>query len=323
MTPEPARRGRRQLRRKSTPRMDEVRRAALVQLDVGEVVFDEPLARWTSFGCGGPAEALVRARDAEGLAKLMSWCRSEKVKVTVLGRGRGVVIRGGGLDGVAVVCTGVDEVTEDEGGTPCPADRAAFVAGAGVSLARLAASAADKGASAPQSFAASRGTVGGVIRRRYDQLAEHLDAIHLVTDRGKRVEKGIAELGEIEGSFPLKRRWAIAGARFCFPRTGDLFAGLPMDDHEELPGGAVGKLRLFDDPGESSASEVLDSVATRGIRLRDVAIDEGDPNVAVNLGEGSVNDLQLLTRYVVERAIKGAGIELGQAYRVHGKKRRT
>jgi UDP-N-acetylmuramate dehydrogenase len=322
MTPEPARRSRRPPRRKLPSPMDEARRSALVQLDVGDVVFDEPLARWTSFGCGGPAEALVRARDAVGLARLMNWCRSEKVKVTALGRGRGVAVRGGGLDGVTVVSAAVDEIVELEDGAPCPAGKAAFLAGAGVSLAQLAAAAADRGASAPQSFADSRGTVGGAIRRRFDRLAESLDAVLLVTDRGKCVEKGIAELGEVDGAFPLKRRWAISGARFCFPRTGDLFAGLPMDDGGDLPEGAVGKIRLFEDPAETTASEVLDSVATRGIRLRDVVIGEADPNWAINLGEGTVNDLQVLTRYVVKRAIKGAGIELGQAYRVNGKKRR-
>lgn len=303
--------------------MDDARRAALVQLDVGEVWFDEPLARWTSFGCGGPAEALVRAQDAEGLARVMNWCRSEKVKVHVLGRGRGVAIRGGGLDGVTVVSTAVDEVVEQGGGEPRPDAQAAFEAGAGATLAQVAASAAAHGASAPRSFTESRGTVGGAIRRRYDRLAAHLDAVFLVTDRGKSVEKGIAELGDVDGAFPLKQRWAISGARFSFPRTGDLFAGLPMDDSGALPEGAVGKIRLFVDPEESTATEVLDSVATRGIRLRDVAIDEADPNLAINLGEGTVNDLQLLTRYVVKRAIEGAGIELGQAYRVSGKKRRS
>jgi UDP-N-acetylmuramate dehydrogenase len=321
LTPEPARRRRRPVRRKLVSRMDEARRSALVDLDVGEVVFDEPLARWTAFGCGGPAEALVRARGAEGLARLMNWCRSEKVKVTVLGRGRGVAIRGGGLDGVAVVSTSMDEVVELEDGASCGAGKAVFLAGAGTSMAGVATSAAGRGASTPQSFAGSLGTVGGTIRRRFDRLAEHLDSVLLVTDRGKCVERGIDELGEIEGAFPLKRRWAIAGARFCFPRAGDLFAGLPTEELGELPEGVVGKIRLFDDPEDSTASEVLDSVATRGIRLRDVAIDEADPNRAINLGEGTVNDLQVLTRYVFKRAIKGAGIELGQAYRVNGKKR--
>jgi len=322
VTPEPAKRFRRPGRPRKTPQLDEARRSALLQLDVGEPLFDEPLARWTSFGCGGPADALVRVRDVAELARLMNWCRAEKIKVTVLGSGRGVAIRGGGLDGVTVVSTAVDTVAEIQQDDSCPDSRAAFVADAGVSLARLAEFAAEQGACAPQCMVHSLGTVGGAVRRRFTELAEHVDAVLMVTDRGKASEMRIEELGEVEGAFPVKRRWAIAGARFCFPRSGDLFAGLPMNEGVELPEGAAGKIRLFDDPEDSTASEVLDSVSTRGIRLRDVAIDDEDPNLAINLGEGTINDLQLLTKYVKKRAAKGAGIELRQAYRVNGKKRR-
>jgi len=289
---------------------------------VGEVLLDESLSRWTAFGCGGPAEALVQVSDVEGLGKLLDWCRRHKVKVRVIGRGHGVVFRGGGLEGVVVVAAGLDDVVElDETGT-CTEGSATFAASAGATLAAVARVAAQHGASAPSSLAGSWATVGGAIRRCYPVLAEHLDAIILVSERGKLSERRPEELGEVDGPFPVKNRWAVAGARFCFKRSGDLFGGNPTDDDVALPSGAVGKIRLFEDPPETTAREILDSVDAQGIRLRDVAIHDQDSNLAVNLGEGTVHDLQLLTRYAKERAKKGAGVELGQAYRVNGKKRR-
>ena len=292
-------------------------------LGVGEVLFEEPLARWTAFACGGTAEALVRVDDPAGLGTLLDWCRRIKVKVKVIGRSHGMVFRGGGLDGVAVVAAGMDDVVAVDDTTTCPDTRVAFAASAGATLARVARIAAEHGASAPTGLAGSMATVGGAVRRCYPALAEHVDAVILVSERGKRSEKRSEELGEVQGPFPVKNRWAVAGVRFCFKRSGDLFSGNPTVEGLAMPEGAVGSIRLFEDMPEATASEVLDTVAARGIRLRDVAIHDQDANLAVNLGEGTVNDLQLLTRYVKERAKKGAGVELRQAYRVNGKKRQT
>ncbi len=294
--------------------------------------FDESMCAWTAFRSGGPAEALVAVQDVPGWLALLRWCREERVPVFVLGESHGVLVGDGGVDGVVVVTRGchtvrpVDrEIDPVEILAEVPA--AVIVAEAGATLGRLAQASADLGFDVPFGAPGQDGTVGGVVRRCFGELREHVVAVGVLTDRARIQVRLAREVDPDVDAFPLRVRQAIAWVAFALPRstTGDLFAG------EEITTGSRkteenvrnGRFRMFLDPRESTASEVLQSVDVKGIRLRDVTLDEQDPNVAVNLGEGSSHDLQLLVAYLAERVSSRAGVKLEPAYRARGKKRQT
>ena len=82
--------------------LDERRRSGLQALDLGEVQFDVPMAPLTRLGIGGPADVLVRLDSVEALERLKRWCRRERLSLTSVPRGAGLLIRDGGLRGVVV-----------------------------------------------------------------------------------------------------------------------------------------------------------------------------------------------------------------------------
>jgi UDP-N-acetylmuramate dehydrogenase len=63
---------------------------------------DEPLARHTEYGIGGPADWYLRVRDATHLAGLMRRCHESGVQVTVLGAGSNSLVLDGGIRGLVV-----------------------------------------------------------------------------------------------------------------------------------------------------------------------------------------------------------------------------
>jgi UDP-N-acetylmuramate dehydrogenase len=66
------------------------------------VRLDEPVARHSQFGIGGPADAWVRVADATALASLLERAAGTNVPVTVLGAGSNTLVLDGGIRGIAV-----------------------------------------------------------------------------------------------------------------------------------------------------------------------------------------------------------------------------
>lgn len=322
MSPEPWRRGRR-----ATPDLDGSRREELLALDAGEVRFAEPLAAWTALRVGGPAEALVQPRDANGWGRLLDWCRQQKIPVTTIGTGRGLVVREAGVPGVTVVTAGLDRVgtVEQPGWADAAWDALAGVAGeetaagdpfptfvqAGVPLGRLE----GVGLGHPEGVgAAAEGTVGGALRRAGRALRDRLAAVAVVGDRG-RIRALVGDRIDVSGNrLQIPRRAGVVAVAWRGA------ARITTTPREPSPVADPGKIFLFRDPEGTTASSVLQSLDLQGIRLREVVIDPEDPNRIGNRGAGTATEVVALARYLKERAAKDAGVKLVECYRVIGKK---
>src|SRR5205809_327138 len=64
----------------------------------GKLLFDEPLAPFTWFRVGGPADVLFLPADADDLGQFLRGLPAE-APVTVLGVGSNVIVRDGGVPG--------------------------------------------------------------------------------------------------------------------------------------------------------------------------------------------------------------------------------
>lgn len=102
-----------------------------------EILREEPMARHTTFRVGGPARRMARPASAEEAAALLRLAESEGWPVLVVGNGSNLLAADGGID-VLVVHTGKLAGVERAG-------ERSVRAGAGLSLARLAAFAQREG----------------------------------------------------------------------------------------------------------------------------------------------------------------------------------
>jgi len=68
-----------------------------------EAGLDVPLAGYTTFGIGGPADMLVTVHDRKALAAVLAACQESGADWWVLGRGSNVLISDSGLRGVVVM----------------------------------------------------------------------------------------------------------------------------------------------------------------------------------------------------------------------------
>lgn len=68
-----------------------------------EIKRDEPVARYTSYRIGGPADYLARPANVEALREVLAWGRAEGLPITVIGGGSNLLVSDRGIRGLTVV----------------------------------------------------------------------------------------------------------------------------------------------------------------------------------------------------------------------------
>jgi len=126
------------------------------------VRFDEPLAPFTSWKIGGPADALISIESTDEVAFVLRTCVRRGIAWFVLGSGSNLLVGDGGIRGIVLRLGGeyaaLSVDADSEPGTVL------VRAGASASLSLLTAQAASAGARGIGSLAGIPGSVGGALR---------------------------------------------------------------------------------------------------------------------------------------------------------------
>ena len=120
----------------------------------GFIFEKEPMKQHTTFRVGGPADVLVTP-SAEELPEIVALCQKFGVPDYIVGNGSNLLVGDKGIRGVVI------EMTSRMGDIVCEGET--VIAGAGASLGRVAAKAAEEGLTGIEFAAGMPGTVGGAV----------------------------------------------------------------------------------------------------------------------------------------------------------------
>ena len=67
-----------------------------------EMTFDEPLAKHTTFGIGGPAACMVFPENREELSTLLTYSSGNNISTIFVGSGSNILVCDKGFDGIVV-----------------------------------------------------------------------------------------------------------------------------------------------------------------------------------------------------------------------------
>jgi UDP-N-acetylmuramate dehydrogenase len=140
--------------------------------------FQAPLAPFTTFRVGGPAECLVEVRTSDELVEAVRMAVGAGVRVTPLGGGSNSVISDRGLPGLVLRMHG-GCVREEPDGAPSaghasPDDAALVRADAGVTMNALVRWTIARGFAGVEAFAGTPGTVGGAVFGNAHYAGRHI-----------------------------------------------------------------------------------------------------------------------------------------------------
>ena len=279
----------------------------------GRLERDAPLAPYTWFRVGGPAELLFVPEDADDLAAFLRGL-DPAVPVLPLGVGSNLLIRDGGIEGVAIrLGRGFSKVEARE-------DSRIF-AGAGVPDAVLAREAAKAGVAGLEFYRGVPGSVGGALVMNAGcygrETTEVLVEAYAVTRAGEQIAIGHDKMG-----FSYRKSAAAAGGSLVF--TGALFRGFPDDPAaiaarmdeitarreasqpiREKTGGST-----FKNPPGDSAWRLVDAAGWRGKCIGGAMFSDKHANFLINTGAATAADLEGLGEQVRADVRAKFGVDL-------------
>jgi len=282
--------------------------------------YDEnaPIAPWTWFRVGGPAEVMFRPADRDDLAKFLAE-KPDDVKTTVIGAGSNLLVRDGGVKGVVVR---LDRPFAHIGVAGEELRAGAMALGIKVSL-----TARDAGLAGLEFLSGVPGTIGGALRMNAgaygretkDVLieAEALDA------HGTLRRLTVSDMGFSYRHSGVPEDWIFTGARLQGRRDDPAAIAARMAEIGEIredsqpvrtrTGGST-----FKNPPGAKAWELIDRAGCRGLARGKATVSDKHTNFLINTGGATAADIEGLGEEVRRRVMQSSGIALEWEIRIIG-----
>ncbi len=292
--------------------LDDEDRARLAQISGGRVRFDEPLAPYTSWKIGGPADALANVRTEDELAAIMRLIFKRKLPWFVLGSGSNLLVGDGGIRGIVIRLAGdfaTVQVTRDD---PVVVVRA----GASAGMPALVAQAASHGARDIGSLAGIPGSVGGALRMNAGTDREFGDFVRDVYVHTPAKPDAHAVTPQY-----FYRHTTLARDAVVSRVTLAFEASDPATVREELQGRLVRRKATqplafpnagscFRNPPGDKAGRLVEAAGAKGWREGDAEVSELHANFIVNRGSATASDVACLLARVRRAVVERFGVEL-------------
>ena len=278
----------------------------------GRLVPNQQLSEVTWFRAGGPAQLFFQPADEADLAFFLKNLPHD-IRVTVIGLGSNLLIRDGGLDGVAIRLSakgfGAVEVLPDY----------RLRAGSALPDTRLAAAAAEAGIDGLAFYRGIPGGIGGALYMNAGCYGTETRN-RVVELRGVTREGEIVTLSNAEMGYAYRKSNGPRGVVFT-SAVYQGFAGEPEAILERMreitetressqPTKARTGGSTFKNPEGHSSWKLIDEAGCRGLTIGDAQVSEKHCNFLLNLENASAHDIETLGETVRNRVRAQSGIEL-------------
>jgi UDP-N-acetylmuramate dehydrogenase len=276
----------------------------------GRIAADAPLAPFTWFRAGGPAEALLRPADAADLSAFLA-ALPHTVPVHVLGACSNLIVRDGGLLGVTIrLARGFNEITVEPDGV---------VAGAAALDATVAEHAAAAGVAGLEFLCGVPGSIGGAVAMNAGAYGSDISSVfdwaEIVMRSGEivRLDGCAIAFGYRHSNLPpggvvvRARLRATPGDK---PTIAARMAEIRAAREASQPVRARTGGSTFRNPDNMKAWELIDAAGCRGLMRGGAQVSEKHTNFLINTGNATSADLEGLGEEVRRRVFSTSGTRL-------------
>jgi UDP-N-acetylmuramate dehydrogenase len=285
----------------------------------GEIRFNEPMSKHTSFKIGGHADVMFFPEDALDLKTVLLEPRNHGIPIFILGMGTNLLVRDGGIQGITINLKNLNRMKI--------VDDSLVYAEAGVPLPRLLSFAAENGLEGLEFAAGIPGAVGGaIIMNAGTKEGEMKDVLDRVTLMNLKGELRVFKKEEIPFGY---RKSGLEGA-VVLGASFKLKKGEPDEIKKRIkdlirersgrePSGLPNAGSIFKNPAGDSAGRIIDELGLKGFRIGDAEVSQVHANFIVNKGKAKASDVISLMRIIEERVFKERNIVLEPEIRVVGR----
>jgi UDP-N-acetylmuramate dehydrogenase len=274
-------------------------------VDVKRLKHKEPLAQYTTFRIGGPADLFYDATSADDLAGAVTAARELGIDYFVLGLGANILVGDKGFRGLVIRNTSTHLKFLDDG---------RLWVESGAVMARLIPQAVERGLSGLEHYVGIPSTVGGAVwqnlhflspapaRERTMFIAEVFESAELLTHDTKRrtVDREYMKFGYDTSTLHKQRDVALAVTFKLEPEDPAVMHRI-MQENLSWRGGKHPWLEYHPSAGSIfkkiegvGAGRLIDQVGLKGFRHGDAQISHIHANIMVNLGKATAKDVREL-----------------------------
>jgi UDP-N-acetylmuramate dehydrogenase len=282
----------------------------------GKLDASVPLAPFTWFRVGGPAEVLFQPADETDLAEFLRDCPAD-IPILAVGVGSNLIVRDGGVPGVVIRLS-------PRGFGQISTDGLNVTAGAACLDASVAKKAAEAGIAGLEFFRGVPGTIGGALRMNagcYESETKDVLVSCVAYNRaGRRLELSCSDMG-----FTYRHTTAPMDLIFVsatFQGTADepeaIFARMDAitqkrEQSQPIRDKTGGSTFKNPDPVQSGGRkswQVIDTAGLRGYQIGGAQMSEKHCNFMINTGTATAKDLEDLGEHVIQQVKATQGVDL-------------
>jgi len=277
----------------------------VARLNPSQTTRDAPLAPYTTFRIGGPADVLYNALTADDLANAILTARELDVSWFVLGLGANILVGDRGFRGLVIRNLATHLEFSDDG---------RLWVESGMVVGDLIPKAVERGWSGLEHYVGIPSTVGGAVwqnlhflepepeRKRTMFIADVFHSCDLLTEEGERktVDKDYMEFG-YDTSILHKRRDIALAVTFQLERGDKAAMHRIMQENLSWRGARHPWLDIHPSAGSifkkiegMGAGRLVDQCGLKGYRHGDAQISHIHANIMVNLGTATAKDVREL-----------------------------
>ncbi len=279
--------------------------ALALRLDPAHVHRAEPLAPYTTFRIGGPADLLYNATSADALATAISHARGLGVPWFVMGLGANILVADKGFRGIVIRNMATAHAIDADG---------RLHAESGAIMRDLVLDSARQGWSGLEHYVGIPSTVGGALwqnlhflapapeRERTMFISEVFESCEILAESGERriVDASYINFGYDDTVFHHTRDIVLQAA-FKLERGETATLHRILQENLAWRGARHPWLEIHPSAGsifkkiaDVGAGRLVDQCGLKGFRVGDAAISNMHANIMVNLGAATAADVRAL-----------------------------
>ncbi len=285
----------------------------------GELRLYEPLARFTSWRVGGPAQRFYKPADLDDLSVYLQTLPATE-PLFWLGLGSNLLVRDGGIPGSVIATLGALRKLTRLGSRTVRVE-------AGVPCAKAARFSARLGLGGAEFLAGIPGTMGGALAMNAGawggETWERVLAVETVDHSGRRRLRRPAEFDI--GYRQCRGRdgeWFVAARLALEPASAEQSLDLIREFLEQRnlsqPTRVASCGSVFRNPPGDHAARLIDAAGLKGYCIGGAQVSSKHANFIVNTGNASAADLEALIHHVQRRVAEVHGIRLEPEVRIVG-----
>jgi len=275
----------------------------------GNIVVDEPMAKYTWMKVGGPADFYIEPADKNDLISLIEYFRVHHFSWMMLGRGSNMLVSDEGIRGAVINIENSLSGIRIENGL--------VFAEAGVRLTKFVDFCIQNELAGVEMLAGIPGTIGGAVAMNAGahggEISDYLVDVEVIHDGVvQRIQKN-------ENSFTYRSsRFAndvVLSASFKL-KHGDkeklsaIRHELILKRNETQPLEYPNLGSMFKNPPNTFAAKLIEQAGLKGKRVGDAQVSEKHANFIVNLGSAKAADIMKLIDLVKRTVYQNSGLML-------------